>query len=1577
MKFLSLLLAGLAPASLLAQQIDAHGHLHLGAHAEGPLLTLIVHGDTLKPESAVTRGSATTLHYAGGLTAVVRTTARGTYTRYELTAGDTSADAVIWGPYTTDISDTIGNEVGIVRNADVAIGLQCLNLKTTGGKLENEEGAVFDRGTTATATANGASLQAFSINRARDRKITVWGRWPEVPLKAIPDGGLQGSAIALFISKPREVRAVLTQITNTEKLPDDKEKWTPEEGRPYLITTFSESNIDTFLAYAKRMRLAGVYHEELFETWGHFVIRKDLFPHGIAGFKACVDKAHAMGLRLGFHVLSNFITTNDAYVTPVPDRHLMTAGGDALTGAIDPQATDIAVGNTFYFQLKSDLNSVRIDDEIVQYTAIAGNHLTGCVRGAFGTKAAAHAAGTKIDRLIDHPYKVFFPDWELQHRIAANIASFIKETGADQMDFDGHEGTYATGMGDLSFETFADEVFRGAGHHVTFGSSRSNHYFWHINDYLNWGEPWYGGFRESQAASRFANQPFLADNYMPPMLGWFLITARTAPEDVDWMLARAAGYGAGYALVLRSAALSNPHLEEIVGKFRDWDEVRNRQLLNEAQRAWLKDPSTEASLVQRDGQWYLERFHDADYTFTARALQPGQPTDTVWSFDNAVAGVSPRLTYKADAPVETPTWSFDDKEGSTAGAHRLTFDARPVGAGPVLVHVGLRLYDGRQPLDGKPSPAPLCSVTPVNLRCEYLVNPEGIDESFPRLGWTFDATDTTAHGQRQTAYQVIVTEGDPAGAGDGITVWNSGWVTSTNFQQIMYTGAALTSDRTYTWKVRVKDEAGRISAWSQRAHWSTGLFHRSEWTARWIGTGETLDPKAEDCNVSNPWLRKTVELTSQPARAMMFVASVGYHELYVNGQKIGDGVLAPAVTDHTKRARYIVYDIARYLHPGANVVALWLGAPWSIYKPYATDDKPRAPVVIAQADVYDGPAKIRIQTDATWLTHPSPNRLLGNWSFGRMGGELIDERLEDPRWNQPGADTTGWKHAVEYMPRLMLTAQMTNPNKLSDEIHPKSITARPNGDYRIDMGVNFAGWTEIRLKGDPNQRIDIQFSERENEDMTFGIHSAYILDKSGLGTFHNRFNYSSGRWITIKGAKAVSDIKGWVVHTAYDNAASFECSDSLQNWIFNKVRWNFENLSLGGYVVDCPQRERLGYGGDAHATSESGVLNYDLRAFYTKWMQDWRDGQGNRQMDPTNYGGPADDGILPHTAPTYDGGGGPPWGGIVVTLPWNFYQLTGDLRILDRNFDMIKNWLSFLDSHTRNDLMERFGGDWDFLGDWLWPHAGAEGMNNGKPQNICFNNCYRVFNLRTAAKIAVVLHHPKEAEIWTAEADASSAAINANYYHPGDHSYSDSSMDNLAAALIAGVPAETERAAVMQRLADEILINQHGHIHAGITAGALLFKFLRAEGRDDLIYSMTSQTGYPGWGYMKTQGATSLWEAWEGPIPGHSLLHSSYLYPGAWYIDGIGGIRRDTAQPGFQHFIVRAPRLTETQLRWARTTYEAPTGTIKTAWEWQNGRLELEVTVPPGTTATVILPDAIHEVTAGRYRYTTGAWPAR
>ncbi|WP_316813134.1 family 78 glycoside hydrolase catalytic domain [Pedobacter heparinus] len=863
------------------------------------------------------------------------------------------------------------------------------------------------------------------------------------------------------------------------------------------------------------------------------------------------------------------------------------------------------------------------------------------------------------------------------------------------------------------------------------------------------------------------------------------------------------------------------------------------------------------------------------------------------------------------------------------------------------------------------------ALVPENLRCEYLINPRGIDERYPRLSWTLQSTDSTAFGQQQTAYRIVVASREQLLAVKG-DIWDSGWVNSNAMQQIVYQGKPLRSDQTYYWKLLVKDEKGFISK-SKMAYWTTGLLDAKDWTAKWVGCQELFDPAVKDCNIRDPWFRKKFQLKVKPAKATLFVASVGYHEVYVNGKKISDDVLAPAVTDHTRRARYVAYDIAPQLKSGNNVIGIWLGTSWSIFGPYVTDSRPKTPIVIAQAAIYNSLAQAKpgiiVKTDESWKTHPSPNQLLGTWDFAKMGGELWDANKEMDNWNSLSCEENKWAEATVYHPKLQLSAQMVEPNRLFKTIRPKDIVANPDGSYRVDMGLNFAGWTELKVKGKQGDKIEFIFSERAQNDMTFNMHSAYIIGKKGSGTFKNRFNYSSGRWITIKGLKykpQADDIRGWMVRTNFSDAASFQCSDTLQNWIYDRVGWTFENLSLGGYVVDCPQRERLGYGGDAHATCETAMFNYKMGAFYTKWMEDWRDVQGTEPIvgnmhDPkwarksSMSGRIFNNGILPHTAPTYSGGGGPAWGGIVVSLPWYFYQHEGDKRMLEKNFQLIKNWLSFLDLHTKDNLLQRYGGSWDFLGDWLWPNATAEGMNNDKPETLCLNNSYRVYNLLTAIKIAKTIGQTATAENWGKQAEAYRKAIHAKFYNSTDHSYADGSMANLAAALLAGIPPPELRGQVMKRLEDEILVVRKGHIHAGITGGALLFKLLREEGRDDLLYSMTAQKDYPGWGYMKANGATTLWEMWEKDLPGHSLLHSSYLYPGAWYIEGIGGIRRSADGPGFQKFVIRLPLLNADQMNWAKVSFASPAGFISTSWKWEGKVVNLQIAVPPNCIALLQL----------------------
>jgi alpha-L-rhamnosidase len=876
-----------------------------------------------------------------------------------------------------------------------------------------------------------------------------------------------------------------------------------------------------------------------------------------------------------------------------------------------------------------------------------------------------------------------------------------------------------------------------------------------------------------------------------------------------------------------------------------------------------------------------------------------------------------------------------------------------------------------------PSTAP-ASVDLADLRCEYLKDPLGIDVRQPRLGWRLIAKDAQARGLRQTAYRVLVSSSSRRLAKDEGDLWDSADVASPQSAHVVYAGRPLASRADCFWKVRVRDQDGRLSAWSEPARWSTGLLEPGDWQASWIGTDAVFVRRPgwpiPDNTMPDPWFRKPLVLEAAPVRAMLYVASIGYHEVYVNGRKVGDTVLAPCATNHKKRARYCTYDIAKHLHAGKNVLGLWLGTSWSIFPPYKSDDRPASPLVLAQAEIelpgadtgknaHATKSRLVIATDATWRTRPSPNTLLGVWDFMHFGGERYDANRQLPDWCQADLDDSDWKPATVFSPRLTLSAEMVEPNRREKLIRPVAVQPRPGGDYRVDMGVNFAGFVEIDLHGKPGEQIDLQFSERADQDMTHQLHSAYVLGPSGKGTFSNRFNYSVGRWITIKGLDAPpapADVRGWLVRTDYRRAADFECSSEPLNNIYRTTLWTFENLSLGGYVVDCPHRERMGYGGDAHATTETALNSFQLGAFYTKWAEDWRDVQGNASLwgmgvkaGQSGAGGAADEGNLPYTAPTYWGGGGPAWSGYCVTLPWLVYRQYGDVRILQQSFPTIRRWLAFLESKSSGDMLVRWGGQWDFLGDWLWP--GAKGVNGDSPETLFFNNCYWIYNLQTAARIADAIGERDAAVQYRLRAESVRRAVHAKFFRPEDASYAGGSQANLSIALLVDLPPEDLRPAVWKRLEDEILVRRRGHIHAGITGGYFVVKNLVENGRNDLLWAMATRSDYPGWGDMLRQGASTFWESWEGD---NSLLHSSYLSLGLWFVEGLGGIRPDPRGGGFQNFVIRPgiPQTPQAGLQWVRANYESLYGPIAARWSLCGNELRVSVAVPPNSTATLLLP---------------------
>ncbi|MCI0523559.1 MAG: hypothetical protein L0Y37_07900, partial [Bacteroidales bacterium] len=547
----------------------------------------------------------------------VKVSEREAHLTFELIKAEPASEieGIAWGPVYTTVSGLIGESVGVVRNEESAIGMLVLNSKTLGGFF-NENGLSEGRGSLALPFRSGSSLQAYSINRDRHREVDAMWHY-DIPVKPLKGETVTGSSIVLFSCDEPDVLDRIEQVVIAEGLPYPtyKGEWTKKaflRSRSYLISDFRESEIDEVIDYTVRGGFFSVYHEGPFKSWGHYELDSTWFPGGIEGIRRCVDKAGAAGLNFGVHTLTNFINTNDRYVSPLPDKRLAHSGYGLLKRDIAATDTVIEVSTEKYFSQKKENNvhSVLIGNEIIIYGEVSVTEpyiLYGCQRGAFGTKATQHAENDTVRKLIDHGYKVFFPDIELQREIAVRLGEFFNKTGINHLDFDGYEGCQASGEGDYAQSLFAEDFFRTLDHEFVNGTSRSLPYYWYINTLCNWGEPWYGGFTESMQEYRISNQAFLSRNYYPNMLGWYMLTATTTMEEMEWMLARSAGYDAGFAMVVRmKAARGNPITSQLLDAIREWEKARLAGAFTASQRERLKDPKRMFHLEKiNDNEWDL------------------------------------------------------------------------------------------------------------------------------------------------------------------------------------------------------------------------------------------------------------------------------------------------------------------------------------------------------------------------------------------------------------------------------------------------------------------------------------------------------------------------------------------------------------------------------------------------------------------------------------------------------------------------------------------------------------------------------------------------------------------------------------------------------------------------------------------------------------------------------------------------------------------------------------------------------------------------------------------------------------
>lgn len=677
------------------------GRDYLAPDQPAPVLSLRVGGKWFQPEHAEWESVAhrLKLHYhSNEWTATITTRLHVTHLSLELVSlqPTNGVDLVLWGPYPTRIGEMIGETIGVVQDREFAIGIQSLNPRTLGGypteESDIEAGFSGDdrgaypnlpaelakgqeyRGDTARTTPFGSVLQAYCRNRFQDRVIANWGH-ERYLAKAYADGGVVGSRIALFGCPAAKARDTIGAIEVAEGLPHPLldgvwAKVAPGARTAYLIVDFSEANVERAIEMTRHAGLKYLYHSSPFETWGHFVLKKSLFPNGWDGLRACAEKARQAGVRIGFHTLSNFITPNDAYVTPKPDPRLARIGESALTDSVDAEQKEIRVAAPEFFQKHTVMNTVVIDQELIKYSSVSTNapwRLIDCQRGAWGTTASAHAAGAAVGKLLDHDYKVFLTDADLSQEVARRIAELCNVTGAAQLSFDGLEGNWSTGMGQygrtLFTQAWYDALTPQLRGQVINDASNPGHFNWHIYTRMNWGEPWYAGFRESQTLYRFKNQLYFERNLMPHMLGWFALRPETSVADAEWLLARAAGFDAGFALAASLASTAqlaaDPASAEasrnfgavpaILEAIRQWETARMSGAFPPVLQAQLRDNTREFHLsALKPGSWELSEIHVRRFTHDAAGAAS---TETQFQNEDAAQVLGWTLTATGKQPL--------------------------------------------------------------------------------------------------------------------------------------------------------------------------------------------------------------------------------------------------------------------------------------------------------------------------------------------------------------------------------------------------------------------------------------------------------------------------------------------------------------------------------------------------------------------------------------------------------------------------------------------------------------------------------------------------------------------------------------------------------------------------------------------------------------------------------------------------------------------------------------------------------------------------------------------------------------
>ena len=857
--------------------------------------------------------------------------------------------------------------------------------------------------------------------------------------------------------------------------------------------------------------------------------------------------------------------------------------------------------------------------------------------------------------------------------------------------------------------------------------------------------------------------------------------------------------------------------------------------------------------------------------------------------------------------------------------------------------------------------------SPLHLKCEYLVNPLGIDTQNPGFSWEIG---NEQRGARQTAYQILVSISTEKLKKDEGDVWDSGKVNESNNSYIHYSGKPLQSFTRYYWKVKYWNQQDQSSDYSESAWFETAIIHQNEWLAKWIGNGKKAPERDEDFykEIPNPLLRKTFSVSKSIKEARLYITGLGYFEAYLNEDKIGNDVLHPGWTQYAKRILYSTYDVTKQIKQGENALGVMLGNGW--YNPlplrlfrqfnlreFLTIGQPK---LIAQLRIlYDDNSADIIKSDESWKVGEGPilknNVYLGEW---------YDARKEQAGWNTNDFDDTKWPVAVNVSaPGGTLRAQLTPPNRITRIIKPIALTEPSPGVYVYDLGQNFAGWIRFNLKGKAGDKVKFRYGELLYDNghvngmttvagqikeiwnvdggpgapKTAYQEDTYILKGKGEEVFQQHFTFHGFRYVEITGLPArpeLSALEGLRINADLEKIGNFTCSDTLLNNIQKMVERTFLS-NVFSVESDCPGREKFGYGGDIVAAGEAYMFNYDMTNFYRKTVRDF-------QADARPNGG------LTETAP-YNGIQSEGFGDGTGPIGWQLahpfildklFQFYDDKKFVEEQYPTVVKLVNFLKTQAKDHLIGHGIGD----------HVSVD------PKPIELTSAafyYHIVSL--CAHFAKILGQDQDYQHYQQMADTIKQAFINRFMQPGTGKFTENPNEiTQTFALYYDLVPPEEKEMALQVLIDEITKTHNGHISTGIFGTKMLFDVLRRSNKNQIAYTINSQTDYPSYGFMLKNGATTLWEEWNEPNNQNSKNHPMFGSVSEWFYRALAGINPADDAVAFDKLIIKP--LPVEGLSFVKGSYHSIKGLIRSEWGKSAEGFTMSVEIPGNCTAKIYLP---------------------